>query len=188
MSFRRNVEKFGWGGGRKTPPMWNRVNEHWKMNFWRKSFIVFRAIKIKKPIPERNDLRYTSEIFLGYPCYFFNCFRGCLQNVAYTIWPTIWLTFGSLLAYLWPTVGLLLAHYWPTCGPLLAYRACIWCTYSLPYLFLFSFAYQIFVFCCTHMVNCFQASILISLLMVDLTSFGGCEFRPKQLPRSSTVH
>ena len=87
---------------------------------------------------------------------------GCLQNVAYTIWPTIWLTFASLLAYLWPTVGLLLAHHWPTCGPLLAYLACIWCTYSLPYLLLFSFAYQIFVFCCTHMVSCFQASIGIS--------------------------
>ena len=47
--------------------------------------------------------------------------KGCLQNVAYTIWPTFWLTFGSLLPYIWPTVGLLLAHCWPTCGPLLAY-------------------------------------------------------------------
>ena len=45
----------------------------------------------------------------------------CLQNVAYTIWPTIWLTFGPLLAYLWLTVGLPVAYSWITFGSLLAY-------------------------------------------------------------------
>ena len=52
---------------------------------------------------------------------------GCLQNVAYTIWPTI----GLPLAHCWLTFGLLLAYFWLTTGPLLAYQTCISNAYDL---------------------------------------------------------
>ena len=69
------------------------------------------------PCPGSGDVNVFAQSFSATENYYmFPPFVliGCLQNVAYTIRPTIWLTFGSLLAYLWLTTGPLVAHCWPT--------------------------------------------------------------------------
>ena len=76
---------------------------------------------------------------------------GCLQNVAYTIWSTIWLTFGSLLAYLWPTVGLLLAHHWPTCCRILQIA---------------NKHYDIFVFCLMYQLTYLQGAWVLQMIIM----------------------